>query len=299
MQRRLPPLNALKAFEAAARHLSFTRAADELFVTQAAVSHQIKALEEFLSMKLFIRRNRTLLLTEEGQAYFLELKDIFKSLQEATERLLAKGSKGAITVAMPPSFAAQWLVPRISRFSVAHPDIDVRIKAVDYDEGFLEDDVDVAIYYGKGRWSGLQSDRLHTEFLTPLCAPSLFNGPKPLEQLSDLKHHVLLHDLSREAWKNWLKHVGVSGVNVNQGPVFSHSMLVLQAAALGQGIALANTILARPEIEAGRLIMPFEEKVESRDAFYVVCDETQAELGKIAAFREWILAQVDEEQDDV
>ena len=299
MHRRLPPLNALKAFEAAARHLSFTKAAEELFVTQAAVSHQIKALEEFLSMKLFLRRNRTLLLTEEGQAYFLELKDIFKHLQEATERLLAKGSKGAITVAMPPSFASQWLVPRISRFSVEHPDIDVRIKAVDFDEGFLEDDVDVAIDDGKGRWSGVKADKLHTEYLTPLCSPMLFNGPKPLNSLSDLKHHVLLHDLSREAWKNWLKSVGVSGVNVNQGPVFSHSMLVLQAAALGQGIALGNTILARPELDAGRLIMPFEEKVASRDAFYLVCDEAQADLGKIAAFRSWILAQVEEEQYDV
>ncbi|RDV27569.1 transcriptional regulator GcvA [Alteromonas aestuariivivens] len=299
MHRRLPPLNALKAFEAAARHLSFTRAADELYVTQAAVSHQIKALEEFLSMKLFIRRNRTLLLTEEGQAYFLELKDIFKHLQEATDRLLARGSKGAITVAMPPSFASQWLVPRISKFSLAEPDIDVRIKAVDFDEGFLDDDVDVAIYYGKGRWSGVHADQLHREFLTPLCSPSLFNGPKPLNSLDDLRHHVLLHDLSRSAWKNWLKQVDVQGVNVNQGPVFSHSMLVLQAAALGQGIALGNTILARPEIDAGRLIMPFEERVESRDAFYVVCDESQAELGKIAAFRQWILAQVEEEQEDV
>ncbi len=296
MSRRLPPLNALKAFEAAARHLSFTRAADELFVTQAAVSHQIKALEEFLSMKLFIRRNRTLLLTEEGQAYFLELKDIFKSLQEATEKLLARGSKGAITVAMPPSFASQWLVPRISKFSIDNPDIDVRIKAVDFDEGFLDDDVDVAVYYGKGRWTGVQADKLHTEFLTPLCSPSLFNGPKPLDSLDDLKHHVLLHDMSREAWKGWLKQIGVKGVNVNQGPVFSHSMLVLQAAALGQGIALGNTILAKPEIDAGRLVMPFEERVESRDAFYLVCDESQADLGKIAAFRDWILGQVVEEQ---
>lgn len=299
MQRRLPPLNALKAFEAAARHLSFTKAADELFVTQAAVSHQIKALEEYLSMKLFLRRNRTLLLTEEGQSYFLELKDIFKHLQEATERLVAKGSKGAITVAMPPSFASIWLVPRINSFSAIHPDIDVRIKAVDFDEGFLEDDIDVAIYYGKGRWSGVQADKLHREFLTPLCSPSLFNGPKPLNDLTDLKHHVLLHDETRAAWKNWLKQIGVPGVNVNQGPVFSHSMLVLQAAALGQGIALGNTVLARPEIEAGRLIMPFEDKLESREAFYVVCDESQAELGKIAAFRDWILALVEEEQDDV
>ena len=296
MHRRLPPLNALKAFEAAARHLSFTRAADELFVTQAAVSHQIKALEEFLSLKLFIRRNRTLLLTEEGQAYFLELKDIFKNLQDATERLLARGSKGAITVATPPSFASQLLVPRISKFSLAYPDIDVRLKAVDFDEGFLADDIDVAIYYGRGRWSGIQAEKLHTEFLTPLCSPSLFQGSKPLNSLADLKHHVLLHDSSRAIWKMWLKHFNVFGVNVNQGPVFSHSMMVMQAAALGQGIALGNSVLAKPELDAGRLIMPFEEKLESRDAYYLVCHEGQAEMGKIAAFRDWVMNLVQEEQ---
>ena len=296
MHRSLPPLNALKAFEAAARHLSFTRAADELFVTQAAVSHQIKALEEFLSLKLFIRRNRTLLLTEEGQAYFLELKDIFKNLQDATERLLARGSKGAITVATPPSFASQWLVPRISKFSLAYPDIDVRLKAVDFDEGFLADDIDVAIYYGRGRWSGIQAEKLHTEFLTPLCSPSLFQGSKPLNSLADLKHHVLLHDSSRAIWKMWLKHFNVFGVNVNQGPVFSHSMMVMQAAALGQGIALGNSVLAKPELDAGRLIMPFEEKLESRDAYYLVCHEGQAEMGKISAFRDWVMNLVQEEQ---
>ena len=296
MHRRLPPLNALKAFEAAARHLSFTRAADELFVTQAAVSHQIKALEEFLSLKLFIRRNRTLLLTEEGQAYFLELKDIFKNLQDATERLLARGSKGAITVATPPSFASQWLVPRISKFSLTYPDIDVRLKAVDFDEGFLADDIDVAIYYGRGRWSGIQAEKLHTEFLTPLCSPSLFQGSKPLNSLADLKHHVLLHDSSRAIWKMWLKHFNVFGVNVNQGPVFSHSMMVMQAAALGQGIALGNSVLAKPELDAGRLIMPFEEKLESRDAYYLVCHEGQAEMGKISAFRDWVMNLVQEEQ---
>lgn len=296
MQRRLPPLNALKAFEAAARHLSFTRAADELFVTQAAVSHQIKALEDFLSLKLFIRHNRTLLLTEEGQAYFLELKDIFKNLQDATDRLLARGSKGAITVATPPSFASQWLVPRISQFSQLFPDIDVRLKAIDFDEGFLTDDIDVAIYYGRGRWNGIQADKLHTEFLTPLCSPSLFQGSKPLKTLSDLKHHVLLHDSSRAIWKMWLQHFKVAGVNVNQGPVFSHSMMVNQAAALGQGIALGNSVLAKPELDAGRLIMPFEEKLESRDAYYLVYHEGQGESGKIAAFREWVINLVKEEQ---
>jgi len=297
MPTRLPPLNSLKAFEAAARHLSFTRAAEELYVTQAAVSHQIKTLEEFLSIKLFLRKNRSLLLTEEGQSYYLDIKDIFVSLHEATDRLLAKGAKGVITVALPPSFAIQWLVPRISQFSAIHPEIDVRITAVDYDEGFLTDDIDVAIYYGRGRWSGLNAHKLHTEYLTPVCSPMLFQGDKPLEKLDDLKHHTLLHDSSRSAWKDWIRQFNILGVNVNQGPIFSHSMLVLQAAALGQGIALAHSVLARPEIEAGRLVCPFVEKLVTRNAYYLVCGESQAESGKIKAFREWLLSEIKQEQE--
>ena len=147
MSRRLPPLNALKAFEAAARHLSFTKAAEELYVTQAAVSHQIKTLEEHLGLKLFLRKNRSLLLTEEGQGYFLDIKEIFTQLIDATEKLLARGAKGSLTVSLTPSFAIQWLVPRLSLFNELHPEIDVRIKAQDQDENSLSDDVDIAIYY--------------------------------------------------------------------------------------------------------------------------------------------------------
>ena len=156
MSRRLPPLNALKAFEAAARHLSFTKAAEELFVTQAAISHQIKTLEEFLGLKLFWRRNRSLLLTEEGQSYFQDIRSIFNSVSEATERLIARSAKGTLTVTMQPSFAIQWLIPRLMQFTELHPDIDVRIKAVDLDDGTLVDDVDIAIYYGDGHWPDLQ-----------------------------------------------------------------------------------------------------------------------------------------------
>ncbi|KXI28776.1 transcriptional regulator GcvA, partial [Paraglaciecola hydrolytica] len=255
-------------------------------------------LEDFLSMKLFMRKNRSLLLTDEGQSYFLDLKEIFRSLQDATERLVARGAKGTITVALPPSFAIQWLVPRISRFSQLNPDIDVRIKAVDFDEGFLSDDVDVAIYYGRGKWSGVVAEKLHTEYLTPVCSPLLFQSNKPLSQLDDLRHHVLLHDSSREAWKGWIKQFNIQGVNVNHGPIFSHSMLILQAAALGQGIALGHSVLARPEIESGRLVCPFEEKQITNNAYYFVCQQSQAELGKIAAFRQWLMEQVREDQQD-
>ncbi|EGC3417737.1 transcriptional regulator GcvA, partial [Salmonella enterica] len=186
MSKRLPPLNALRVFDAAARHLSFTRAAEELFVTQAAVSHQIKSLEDFLGLKLFRRRNRSLLLTEEGQSYFLDIKEIFSQLTEATRKLQARSAKGALTVSLPPSFAIQWLVPRLSSFNSAYPGIDVRIQAVDRQEDKLADDVDVAIFYGRGNWPGLRVEKLYAEYLLPVCSPLLLTGEKPLKTPEDL-----------------------------------------------------------------------------------------------------------------
>ncbi|OIQ47923.1 MAG: transcriptional regulator GcvA [Gammaproteobacteria bacterium MedPE] len=298
MSRRLPPLNSLKAFETAARHLSFTKAAEELFVTQAAVSHQIKALEEHLSIKLFRRKNRALLLTEEGQSYFLDIKDTFTALSDATEKLLSKTASGSLTVASQPSFAIQWLVPRLAQFSEQHPEIDVRIKAIDLDEDFLDDDVDIAIYYGRGNWSGIRADKLRDEYLIPVCAPSLLNGDKPLNKPSDLDNHTLLHDHSRKDWKQWCRNAGASEVNVNQGPIFSLSSLVLQAAIYGQGVALGYSVFSRPDIEAGRLVCPFDQVLPSKEAYYIVCEDNRSELGKIKAFREWMLNLFAQEQDN-
>ena len=299
MANRLPPLNALRAFDASARQLSFTRAAEELFVTQAAISHQIKALEEHLGLKLFMRKNRSLLLTEEGQSYYLDIKDIFNLLNDATEKLLARGTKGSITVSLQPSFAIQWLVPRLQAFNIRHPDIDVRIKAVDQRDNSLTEDVDVAIYHGRGQWLNLHADKLHTEYLIPVCSPLLLNGKKPLNTVNDLTQHSLLHDASRRDWKRWFKQVGVKGVNVNHGPIFSHSAMVLQAAIHGQGIALANSVLAKPDIDSGRLICPFNDVLVSKNSFYTVCRENQMEIGKIASFRQWMLDTVESEQDDI
>lgn len=295
---RLPPLNALKAFEASARQLSFTRAAEELFVTQAAISHQIKSLEEFLGLKLFMRKNRALLLTEEGQSYFLDIKDVFNSLNDATERLLARGAKGAITVSLQPSFAIQWLVPRLNAFNLIQPDIDVRIKAVDQPDNSLTEDVDVAIYYGRGRWPNVHAEKLHTEYLVPVCSPLLLQGKKPIHTIEDLTHHTLLHDTSRRDWKRWFKDTGVKATNVNHGPIFSHSAMVVQAAVYGQGIALAQSVLAKPDIDAGRLVTPFSHTLVSKNAFYIVCRETQIDVGKISAFKDWVLETVAKEQDE-
>ncbi|MBA6338724.1 MULTISPECIES: transcriptional regulator GcvA [unclassified Colwellia] len=299
MSNRLPPLNALRAFEASARQLSFTRAAEELFVTQAAISHQIKSLEDFLGIKLFMRKNRALLLSEEGQAYYLDIKDVFNAINEATERLFARGEKGAITVSTQPSFAIQWLVPRLNAFYALHPDIDVRIKAVDQPENSLTGDVDVAIYFGRGHWADIDAEQLQKEYLIPVCSPLLLQGKKPLDKVEDLINHTLLHDTSRRDWKRWFKQVNVKATNVNHGPIFSHSAMVVQAAMHGQGVALAHSFLAKPDIDAGRLICPFEDVLESKNAYYVVCRDRQVDLGKIAAFREWVLDTVAQDQEEL
>ncbi|AFH94814.1 TPA: transcriptional regulator GcvA [Providencia stuartii] len=298
MSKRLPPLNALRVFDAAARHLSFTKAAEELFVTQAAVSHQMKSLEDFLGLKLFRRRNRSLLLTEEGQSYYLDIKEIFSSINEATRKLQARSAKGALTVSLSPSFAIQWLVPRLSSFNQAYPGIDVRIQAVDREEDKLADDVDVAIFYGRGNWSGLRTDRLYAEYLMPVCSPLLLTGAHQLKQPEDLVNHTLLHDSSRRDWQAYIRQLELHNIiNVQQGPIFSHSAMVIQAAVHGQGVALTNNVMAKNEIDAGRLVCPFNEVLVSKNAFYLVCQENQADLGKIAAFRQWILTQAASEQE--
>ncbi len=294
----MPPLNALRVFDAAARHLSFTKAAEELYVTQAAISHQIKGLENFLGMKLFRRRNRSLLLTEEGLNYYLDIKEIFSSLREATRKLQAFRAKGALTVSLLPSFAIQWLVPRLSSFNHAYPDIDVRIQAVDHEGDKMADDVDVAIFYGYGNWPGLKTDRLYAEYLIPVCAPALLAGRYPLKKPQDLVHHTLLHDSSRRDWQAYARQLSLQDIiNVEQGPIFSHSAMVIQAAIHGQGIALINNVMTKNELDSGRLVCPFNDVLVSKKAFYLVCHDNQAELGKIAAFRQWILAKAASEQE--
>ncbi|WP_340616413.1 transcriptional regulator GcvA [Xenorhabdus entomophaga] len=298
MSKRLPPLNALRVFDAAARHLSFTKAAEELFVTQAAVSHQMKSLEDFLGLKLFRRRNRSLLLTEDGQSYYLDIKEIFTAINDATRKLQARSAKGALTVSLSPSFAIQWLVPRLSGFNQSFPGIDVRIQAIDREEDKLTDDVDVAIFYGRGNWPGLRTDRLYPEYLLPVCSPALLAGDRPLKTPSDLARHTLLHDSSRRDWQAYIRQLDMQQqINVQQGPIFSHSAMVIQAAVHGQGVALANNVMAQNEIDAGRLVCPFNDVLVSKNAFYLVCHDNQAELGKIAAFRKWILTQAASEQE--
>lgn len=291
MKRTLPPLNALRSFEASARLLSFTRAANELGVTQAAISHQVKSLEEWLGIPLFRRQNRQVLLTDPGQTYFQEVRRALDQLASGTDRLLKRDHTGVLTVSTLISFAAKWLVPRLGRFRLRHPEIDVRISGGDHLVDFESEDVDIAIRYGRGQWTGLRVDRLFGEEIFVVCSPKLLDGPAPLRQPSDLRHHTLLHDTMREDWQMWLRAAGLADVDPSRGYSFSHSDMLLQAAIDGHGIALGRSVLVADDLAAGRLVKPYDLSLTAESAYYVAGPESTAQRPKNIAFREWLLEE--------
>ncbi|MBI1777796.1 MAG: transcriptional regulator GcvA [Proteobacteria bacterium] len=295
MSRRLPPLNALRAFEAAARHLSFVKAANELHVTPAAIGHQVRQLEAILGTPLFRRVNRTLLLTDAGQACLPGIRDGFQRLSEAIESIDAVGRAGVLTVSVAPSFAAKWLVPRLDRFQDEHPDLDVRVSASMQLVDFARDDVDVAIRYGAGQYPDLVVERLLPETVLPVCAPELLQGQQPLRSPADIRFHTLLHDDSSEDdatcpdWRMWLKAAKVEGVDWARGPRFNQSSLVLEAATRGRGVALAKAQLAADDLASGRLIRPFEAgSVILGFAYFIVYPPSKTSQQKITLFRNWL-----------
>lgn len=293
MARRLPPLNSLRVFEAAARQLSFTRAAEELFVTQAAVSHQVKALEEWLGVRLFRRQSRQIILTDAGQAYLPDVRDALDGLDNATRRLLNRGNSGPLTVSCLASFAANWLVPRLGRFRQQHPDIDVMISANDLmvDFGRDREEVDIAIRYGTGDWPGLDVILLLTEELFPVCSPDYLDDAPVLKEPSDLKHHTLLHDDMELNWAAWLKVNGVKDVDASRGLTFNLSNILVDAALAGQGVALARSALVEHHLAAERLITPFRVKLPARLAYYLVFPKGGGDDPRLSAFIDWTQAQ--------
>lgn len=293
MSRRLPPLNALRAFEAAARHLSFTKAANELNVTQAAISHQVKALEESLGIVLFKRLNRALLLTEAGQAYLPALREAFDLIDAATRGLQDRGMEGALKITALPSFAGKWLLPRLHRFRERYPEIDVLVSAKDSLIDFTTADVDMGIRYGGGVYDGLTCDFLLPDAYAPLCSPQLLEGPQALRRPEDLRHAVLLHDEVDPGygWPGWLQRAGVEDIDPRRGPGFSDSSMVIAAAIAGQGVCLGRMSLAVDDIRAGRLVMPFGPVMESKYANYVVAPKARSSWPKVAAFRQWLLEE--------
>jgi LysR family glycine cleavage system transcriptional activator len=273
--------------------LSFTKAAEELNVTQTAISHQIRRLEEELGLKLFARQNRSLALTADGRDYLPGIRAAFQDLRLATERLKRRDNANVLTVSTLTSFAAKWLMPRVSKFQQQHPSIDVRVTTSTELTDFASDGVDVGIRYGHGKWPGLRSDWLMAEELFPVCSPALLKGEHPIRTPADLKHHTLLyssHDMEDD-WRLWLTAAGVS-LEILKQPVLQFDMIFMtvQAAIDGLGVAVGRTAFVESDLSAGRLVAPFDVTLPIDVGFYLVCPESSADTPKIAAFREWLLA---------
>ncbi len=291
MTARLPSLNGLRAFEAAARHLSFTNAATELNVTQTAISHQIRRLEQELGIRLFVRQNRSLVLTPEARDYLPGVRAAFNDLRLATDRLLRKDNDHVLTISTLASMAAKWLLPRLSAFQEAHPGIDVRITTSSALVDFKGGDVDAAIRYGRGRWPGLRADWLTADELFPVCSPALLGGNQPLKCPEDLAHYTLLHSSGSydDDWRLWLTAAGLP-INISEQPglTFDLILMTVQAAIDGIGVAMGRTSYVEADIAKGRLVVPFKITLPTDAGFYLVSPEARADPPKLAAFRQWL-----------
>jgi LysR family glycine cleavage system transcriptional activator len=287
--RSLPPLNALRAFEAAARHLSFTLAAEELHVTQAAVSHQVKALEDRLGLKLFRRLPRGLMLTEQGQSLLPELRGAFDRIEQAMNKLSLQGNEGPLTISLMTTFALTWLVPRLHRFQAQHPTIDVRMLTTQRLADFSREDVDLAIRYSADpRVPGLRGDKLFNDLLTPLCGVVY---RERLKVPADLLRVPLIETTGDLDWPVWLQAAGIRQPPRIQAMVFDSTKIAVDAAMEGAGVAIGAPFLFKAELASGRLFQPFDLVVPNGKGFWIVGPETTAEQPKLKAFRDWILEE--------
>ncbi|MDM0078080.1 transcriptional regulator GcvA [Variovorax sp. J2P1-59] len=295
MSRQIPPLNPLRAFEVAARHLSFTRAAEELFVTPSAVSHQVKTLEENLGIALFVRDAKALSLTGAGKAYLPGVQEAFRQLIFATYQLHREQSVPALKVNLPPTFAVKWLIPRMGRFMQSHPEIDLKVSTSKHMVDFTREDFDLAVRYGRGIYPGLHAERCLQVEVFPVCSPALLSGPKPLAVLDDLRHHTLLHDdstyddVSNPNWSTWLANAGVDGVDTTRGPSFWPSHLVIDAAIDGLGVALAKKSWVQQDLLKGRLVRPFPDlSLPVEFSYFIVYPQDRVSDPRIEAFMAWV-----------
>ena len=308
------PFGALRVFESAARHLSFKKAAQELFITPAAVSQQIKTLEEYLDVKLFNRHGRGLSLTPSAMLGLSKLTSGFDDITEGVELIRGAEENASLTIWMAPSFASKWFIPRLNRFSERHPDIDLDISAtpnlVDSSspgdsipvENFRRDNVDIAIRFGKGQYPGCRVDKLFSVSAIPLCSPELMEGKHPLRKPSDLQYHNLIHDNTRYEgrpdWPTWLEAAKVSDVDGSRGLRFNHGNLAINAAVDGQGVVLTMRALASDDIAEGRLVVPFDIELPLEYAYYMISLEELDDHPRCKAFREWLLEEAAMEEEN-
>ena len=293
VMRRLPSLNALRAFEAGARHLSFTRAADELSVTQTAISHQVRQLEEDLGQKLFERRARGLALTSAGSALYPVLSEAFDRVAETVTRVRAQSMIRPLTVSVTPTFGPRWLAPRLGRFWQQHPDVDLRLHHSVQLTDFSRDDVDMAVRWGRGGWPGVVAERLMRAQATPLCSPTLMDGPNPLRTPSDLKHHTLIQEKDSQHWIEWLAAAGADDVDGSRGPLIDDINAIIQAAVEGYGVMIGLPEILSDEIESGKLVAPFETRPDPAFAYYLVYPPGVLERPAARAFRDFLVAEAE------
>jgi len=288
----LPPLNALKAFAAAGKHLNLTAAAKEMFVTPSALSHQIRGLEEMLGIKLFIRSRHGLKLTDAGRQILPGISEAFDQMSKTMALLKPGKDSQTLTVSMLSTFAMRWLIPRLSRFQQLHTNIDVRISTSVELVSFESNDVDCAIRFGAGHWPGLAAIRLFAEQLTPVCSPSLITTEKPLNNPRNLEAFTLLHARLRpDDWRIWLNAVGLSDFKAQHEQVYETRNFAIQAAVDGLGVAVIDPSLAAGEIESGRLIQPFRQTLTGENAYYLVYPEAHSEDPSIIALQNWLLEE--------
>ncbi len=300
-----PGLRTLRAFDAAARHLSFTRAADDMGVTPAAISNQIKELEDQLGIELFIRTSRSMRLTKEGEILRTATTESLETLAKAIHRIKRLENRNQIRVSSTPSVAAKWLVPRLDGFLSAFPSADVRIDVSNTLVDFDRDDVDLAIRFGAGKYPGLRADLLFQDTLSPVCSPSLITKDRPLETPKDLLRHTLIHldwQASGSPWPNWrmwMQAAGIKDFDDKRGLHFGQTSLTIQAAIDGQGVALGDSNLVADDLAAGRLVKPFELSLKAPDSFsyFVITRLDTSETPLVNAFRDWCLAEADAGRD--
>jgi LysR family transcriptional regulator, glycine cleavage system transcriptional activator len=289
----LPPFTGLRAFEAAARYLSFSQAAEELNVTQSAVSHQIKSLEEFLGVRLFERIHNSLKLSNEGRAYLPYIRDAIEMISNATSQIRSSHDSKTLTISMLPSFATRWLIPRLPGFQTSYPHIDVRLSTSIVVVDFNKTDVDVAIRYGSGDWKGLYCKELMGEDVIPVCSPSLLQGKQMLKEPAELTQYPLLHNLSHPGeWQMWLTATGLEKIDPQRGHGFESSDLALHAAVEGMGIALGRRPLVDEALESGELIAPLPMEISSEYHYYFVCPESHLQQRNVKLFHDWLLDQI-------
>jgi len=295
MQKKLPPLNALRAFEAGARHLSFTRAAEELHVTQAAVSHQVKALEDHLGYALFKRMTRKLGLTEEGRVLFPVVSEAFLRIAETADDLRSGGDCHTLTISVTPAFGAKWLVYRLPKFWQKHPEIDLKVHHSIQCADLRYDDVDIAVRFGAGKWEGAETEFMLRVDYTPMCSPALLEGPHPLKSPDDLRHHTLLHEDDYDGWTQWLAVAGASDVNPRRGPVIDDWTVLSQTAIDGGGVALGKPSMLARDLAEGRLVAPFDITMLTDLGYHLVYLPGALDRDKVRVFRDFIMEEVSQE----